>query len=85
MARKHTGPRMAVYASDAPLAVVGRVRSFGPMVRGAEVDLDAVVDHDGARNPVTLADALGPHLANFTITGATSAAGAAPVRGDDEA
>lgn len=80
---KHT-PRTAVYASDAPLAVVGRVRSFGPMVRGAEVDLDAVVDHDGDGRPVTLAEALGPHVHNFS-TGAPRAAVAAPERGDDEA
>lgn len=75
---------MAVYASDAPLAVSGFVRSVGPLARGAEVDLDAVVDHDGHGQPVTLEHALGPHLAKFTITGATSATAPAPVRGDED-
>lgn len=82
MAKTHKGPRIAVYASDAPLSVIGRVRSFGPMARGAEVDLDAVVDHDGAGRPVTLAEALGPHVDNFTIAGAVPAA--APVRAHED-
>lgn len=84
MARAQKRARIAVCTYDGPLEVRGRVRSFGPLTRGAEVDLDAIVDHDGAGVPVTLGEALGPHVEHFEIIGAPRAAEAAPARGHEE-
>jgi hypothetical protein len=54
------GPRIAVCRFPGVIHVVGRQ----PMTAGAEVNLDDVVgQRDGA--PVTLAEALGPHLQHF--------------------
>lgn len=62
-----SAPRIAICRCPAVISVVGSRRSYS-MTAGAQVDLDDVVgDCDGV--PLTLAAALGPHLAHFDIVG----------------
>lgn len=71
-ATDQAAPRIAICRCPAVVSVVGSRRSYS-MTAGAQVDLDDVVGEcDGV--PLTLADALGPHLAQFDIVGAAPVA-----------
>lgn len=65
-------PRIAICRYPAVITIVGSRRSYA-MTAGAQVDLDEVVgDCDGV--PLTLAEALGPHLSHFDIVAADPSA-----------
>lgn len=64
-------------AAHAVIEVSGSMRSYR-LTAGAQVDLDEVIGHDGDGVPLSLGEALGPHLVHFVDATTGAPLSAAP-------